>query len=89
MSPRTCITLTRFAESSTIEDVSNEFILNRHACGRSLFNFVVPADYQRVNECIIALKHWGANEGGMLSDGGFMYLTFGMTPSGLHNNVPP
>ena len=56
---------------------------------RSLFNFIHPHDADAVNECIIALKHWGALQGGMLSDGGFAYIKFRLLFSGRGANVYP
>ncbi|KZV91218.1 hypothetical protein EXIGLDRAFT_770099 [Exidia glandulosa HHB12029] len=89
LSLRTFLLIDRFTEMSTVQECSNDYFVTRHCVQQSLFNFVHPHDGDAVNECIIALKHWGALQGGMLSDGGFAYIKFRLLFSGRGANTPP
>lgn len=89
LSFRTFLLLDRFTELSTIQECSNEYFVTRHCVQQSFFNFVHPHDSDALSDCIIALKHWGALQGGMLSDGGFAYVKFRLLFSGRGANTPP
>ncbi|KAI5119044.1 hypothetical protein M0805_005910 [Coniferiporia weirii] len=87
-SSRTALILDRFSMNCTILHITNDDILSESlTMGRSFYDFVTPADEEKVRSAMDTVKGWGVNERGHPSDGGFAFYRFNVLLKGRNSSV--
>lgn len=86
-SVRVALILDRFSMHCTIRHVTNADILpiGLAAVGRPFYDFVAPAEEEKVRAAMDTVKGWGVNERGHPSDGGFGFYRFRIVPKGRNS----